>query len=83
MALLGSTKITDLTLLDGVIGDLVPITTNVYDLGTSSLKWRNIYATTFVGAISGTASNAVVSGRVNVSSTDNAIARFDGTSGAL
>jgi len=43
MAVLGSTKVTDLTLLDGVIGNLNPVNTGVYDLGTSSLKWRYVY----------------------------------------
>ena len=45
MALLGDTKAISLTLLDGVIGDLNPKTTEVYNLGTSSLKWNNIYGT--------------------------------------
>jgi hypothetical protein len=58
MATLGNTKAISLTLLDGVIGDLNPKTTNVYTLGTSSLKWNNIYATTFTGALSGNASTA-------------------------
>ena len=43
MALLGDTKAISLTLLDGVIGDLNPKTTDVYSLGTSALKWKNIY----------------------------------------
>jgi hypothetical protein len=53
MAILGDTKAVSLSLLDGVIGDLNPKTTNVYDLGTSSLKWRNIY-----GALKGNADTA-------------------------
>ena len=40
MAILGDTKAVSLTLLDGVIGDLNPKTNNVYNLGTSSLKWK-------------------------------------------
>mgnify|MGYP002520311695 CR=1 FL=1 len=55
MATLGNTKAISLTLLDGVIGDLNPKTTNVYNLGTSSLKWANVYATTFNGNLSGNA----------------------------
>ena len=35
-----------------------PSTNNVYNLGTSSLKWKNIYATTFTGSLSGNASTA-------------------------
>lgn len=35
-----------------------PETTNTYTLGTSSLKWKNVYATTFNGNLSGTATKA-------------------------
>lgn len=49
MAILGDTKAISLTLLDGVIGNLLPKTTTVYDLGSSSLKWNIVYATTFNG----------------------------------
>lgn len=35
-----------------------PATNNKYDLGTSSLKWRNIYATTFYGDLNGTINTA-------------------------
>ena len=45
MAHLGDTKAVSLTLLDGVIGNLNPKVTTTYDLGTSSLKWNNIYGT--------------------------------------
>ena len=34
-------------LLDSTGGN--PLTTNTYDLGSSSLKWKNVYATTFNG----------------------------------
>lgn len=53
MAVLGNTSVISLTLLDGVIGNLNPKTTNVYTLGTSSLKWNNVYATTFTGNLTG------------------------------
>lgn len=43
MAILGNTKVTNLTLLDGVVGNLNPVETGAYDLGTSSLKWRTLY----------------------------------------
>lgn len=43
MAILGNTKATNLTLLDGFVGNLNPVETGVYDLGTSSLKWRTLY----------------------------------------
>ena len=58
MALLGNTKITSLSLLDGIIGDLNPKVTTTYNLGTSSLKWSNVYATTFNGTLSGNAATA-------------------------
>ena len=41
-----------------VAGDVTPSVTNTYDLGTSSLKWNNVYANTFVGAITGNADTA-------------------------
>lgn len=49
MAVLGNTKITNITLLDGVIGDLNPVNTDVYNLGTSSLRWNNLYAKAIYG----------------------------------
>lgn len=39
-------------------GNVVPSTNNSKSLGTSSLKWANVYATTFTGALSGNASTA-------------------------
>lgn len=60
MAVLGNTSVISLTLLDGVIGNLNPKTTNVYTLGTSSLKWNNVYATTFTGNLTG---NATISAK--------------------
>ena len=37
---------------------IAPSTNNQTSLGTSSLKWSNVYATTFYGALSGNASTA-------------------------
>jgi hypothetical protein len=37
---------------------LHPRSNNTYNLGTSSYKWANVYATTFHGALTGTASRA-------------------------
>lgn len=42
----------------GFAGNVYPITTNTKTLGTSSLKWSNVYATTFTGALTGNASTA-------------------------
>lgn len=39
-------------------GGIQPTVNNTYDLGTSSLKWANIYATTFHGALDGNAATA-------------------------
>ena len=35
-----------------------PTANNTYSLGTNDYKWSNVYATTFYGSLSGTASNA-------------------------
>ena len=42
----------------GIYGSLIPSATNSIDLGSSSRVWKNIYATTFTGALSGNASSA-------------------------
>ena len=39
-------------------GAITPTTTNTLTLGTSSLKWNNVYATTFTGNLSGNATSA-------------------------
>lgn len=39
-------------------GSILPLTNNSKTIGSSSYKWNNIYATTFTGALSGTASKA-------------------------
>lgn len=46
---------------DGVVtvyNNLSPSTNNARTLGTSSMKWSNVYATTFTGNLTGTATNA-------------------------
>lgn len=42
----------------GFGGNVYPLTNNSKTLGTSSLKWNNVYATTFTGNLSGNASSA-------------------------
>lgn len=42
----------------GIYGSLVPHTTKSYDLGSASKVWNNVYATTFVGSLSGHATTA-------------------------
>jgi hypothetical protein len=39
-----------------ITGNITPSANNTYTLGSSSLKWKNVYATTFYGALSGSAS---------------------------
>ena len=39
-------------------GELSPFTNNTYNVGTSSLKFANMYATTFHGALDGNANTA-------------------------
>lgn len=60
MAILGDTKAVSLTLLNGVIGNLNPKITEVYTLGTSNLKWNNVYATSFTGNLIGSVNGNVI-----------------------
>lgn len=41
-------------------GNVCPLVNNTKTLGTSSLKWNNVYATTFTGNLTGTASKVTV-----------------------
>ena len=41
-----------------VAGDVTPSVNNAYDLGSASLRWRNVFATTFNGAFQGNADTA-------------------------
>ena len=41
-----------------VAGDVTPSVPNTYDLGTESLRWKKIYATTIEGTITGNADTA-------------------------
>ena len=47
-----------------------PERTNEVTLGTSSLKWKNVYATTFTGALSGNATSAGYSTHIRITSTN-------------
>lgn len=42
----------------GTFSNVKPVSNNTYTLGTSSLKWKNVYATTFNGNLSGNATTA-------------------------
>lgn len=50
---------------------ILPSTTNTYNLGGSSLKWANIYATTFTGDLSGNATSATSATKVYVNQHTN------------
>ena len=39
-------------------GSVIPQINNTYDLGTSTLRWKNIYGSTFVGSLNGNAATA-------------------------
>ena len=39
-------------------GSVMPQINNTYDLGTSALRWKNIYGSTFVGSLNGNAATA-------------------------
>lgn len=46
---------------------IVPSTNDTLSLGTSSLKWSNVYATTFTGDLSGNATTALTSAKLSSS----------------
>lgn len=50
-------------------GNISPDANNTGTLGTSSMKWNNVYATTFTGALSGNATSATNTGITNTSPT--------------
>lgn len=59
---------------------IYPIANNVGSLGTSSLKWANVYATTFNGALSGNATSAT---KANLTTTANAVAYYTDIAGTF
>ena len=52
---------------------ITPRATNTYNIGTSSLKFANVYATTFVGALSGNATTATTATKANQLTTARTI----------
>ena len=52
---------------------ITPSATNTYNIGSSSLKFANIYATTFVGALSGNATTATTATKANQLTTARTI----------
>lgn len=66
-----------------ITGNFYPENNNTISLGTSSLKWSNIYSTTFTGSLSGNASTASKLGTATVGSTSKPIYLNAGTATAL
>ena len=75
-------------------GAIVPVkaeaaNNNAQDIGTSSNKWKNIYATTFTGNLAGNASTAdsattaSKAGAANITTTANAVAYYTNTTGTF
>jgi hypothetical protein len=76
---------TDLiTILAEVNSDIIPATTNTYNLGSNSLKWNTVWANNLVGGLGGTVTvgNITVSTLTggNVNFNGNTISAADGTS---
>ena len=68
---LGNATADNISALGVFTTNLVPNPTNTIDLGTTSAKWRNVYATNISGAIAAT--NGVVSGssQIDLTATTN------------
>ena len=74
--------------------DLIPLSNNSKALGTSSLKWKEVYATNFYGALDGTATkatgnangkeltNTIIKG-LSVSGTTITYTKIDGNTGTI
>jgi len=69
---LGNDTSDTVTFTAKVDSNILPSTDNTRDLGSSSFKWNEVYATTFVGAITGNADTADYATRAGLA-TDLAI----------
>lgn len=72
----------DKALYFGESGTLYPSINNSQNLGDSSHKWKNVYATTFTGALSGNASTATklaTARTISLTGDATASGSFDGT----
>lgn len=73
----------DKALYFGESGTLYPSINNSQNLGDSSHKWKNVYATTFTGALSGNASTATklaTARTISLTGDATATGSFDGSS---
>lgn len=57
---------------DAVWRNISPATTNKYNLGSSSLKWKDVYATTFHGALDGNADTATSASKLGTTTVGSA-----------
>lgn len=62
-------------------GTLIPGASNVQNLGSSSTKWLNVYATTFTGNLAGNATTATTATKANQLTTARTIAISGGVTG--
>lgn len=62
-------------------GSFMPGISNLVDLGTSSYKWKNVYATTFTGNLAGNATTATTAAKANQLTTARTIAISGGVTG--
>lgn len=62
-------------------GTLIPGASNVQNLGSSTNKWLNVYATTFTGNLSGNATTATTATKANQLTTARTIAISGGVTG--
>lgn len=72
----------DKALYFGESGTLYPSINNSQNLGNSSHKWKNVYATTFTGALSGNAATATklaTARTISLTGDATASGSFDGT----
>ena len=74
---LGNATADNISALGVFTTNLVPNPTNTIDLGTTSAKWRNVYATNISGAIAAT--NGVVSGSSQITSILDSLNSFSGS----
>ena len=63
-------QISNVNLTSTFSGDVLPATNNAKNLGSSSLKWANAYATTFHGALDGNATSATSAGSATKATQD-------------
>lgn len=62
-------------------GTLIPGASNVQNLGSSTTKWLNVYATTFTGNLAGNATTATTATKANQLTTARTIAISGGVTG--